>query len=40
MTTFPTKITSGEMRESGVREVLIYRRHYRCGYHTEADAHY
>ncbi|WP_354112503.1 hypothetical protein [Bradyrhizobium sp. RT3a] len=38
MTTYPTKITFGEMRESGARDVLIYCRDYRCGHHTEANA--
>ena len=29
MTTYTQKITFGEMRESGVRDVLIYRRDHR-----------
>ena len=38
MTTFPQKITFGEMRASGVRDVLIYCRDHRCSHHTEANA--
>jgi len=30
MTTAPQKITFDEMRESGVRDVLIYCRDHRC----------
>ncbi|MET4514325.1 hypothetical protein [Bradyrhizobium sp. I1.7.5] len=37
MTPYPTKITFGEMREMGVRGVLVYCRH-RCGHHTEISA--
>jgi hypothetical protein len=29
----PQKITFGEMRESGVRDVLIYCADYRCSHH-------
>ncbi len=36
--TYPQKITFGEMREMGARDVLIYRRDYRCGHRTEANA--
>jgi hypothetical protein len=36
MTTYPQKITFGEMRESGVRDVLIHYCDYRCGHHTGA----
>jgi hypothetical protein len=36
--TYPQKITFGEMRESGVREILIYCRDYRCGHHVETNA--
>lgn len=36
--TTPQKITFGEMREMGARDVLIYCRDYRCGHHTEANA--
>jgi hypothetical protein len=32
MTTYPPKITFGEMRESGVRDVLIYCRDHRCSH--------
>ena len=38
MTTYPQKITFGEMRESGVRDVLIYCRDHRCGHHIEINA--
>ena len=37
MTSYPVKITFGEMREMGVRGVLVYCRH-RCGHHTEISA--
>jgi hypothetical protein len=37
MTPYPQKITFGEMRASGVRDVLIYCRDYCCGHHTEAS---
>ncbi|MET3996685.1 hypothetical protein ACVWXN_002138 [Bradyrhizobium sp. i1.4.4] len=36
--TYPVKITFGEMREMGVRGVLIYCRDYRCSNHTKANA--
>ena len=32
MTEGPTKITFGEMREMGVRGVLVYCAHYRCSH--------
>jgi hypothetical protein len=38
MTTVPQKITFGEMRESGVRDVLIYRRDHHCSHHVETNA--
>ena len=38
MTTCETKITFGEMRESGVRDVLIYCRDHRCSHHVEVSA--
>ena len=38
MTPCPVKITLGEMRASGVRDVLIYCRDPRCSHHTEANA--
>jgi hypothetical protein len=38
MTTYTQKITFGEMRESGVRDVLIYRRDHRCSHHVETNA--
>jgi hypothetical protein len=38
MTTYTQKITFGEMRESGVRDVLIYCRDHRCSHHVENNA--
>jgi hypothetical protein len=38
MTTTPQKITFGEMRESGVRDVLIYCRDHQCSHSTEISA--
>jgi hypothetical protein len=38
VTTCPQKITFGEMRESGTRDVLIYCRDHRCGHHIEINA--
>lgn len=38
ITTHPQKITFGEMRASGARDVLIYCRDYRCGHHVETNA--
>ena len=38
MTTYPQKITFGEMRASGVRDVLIYCRDHRCSHHIEISA--
>ena len=38
MTPRPVKITFGEMRESGVRDVLVYCRDHRCSRHTETSA--
>ncbi|PSO32519.1 hypothetical protein C7G41_12795 [Bradyrhizobium sp. MOS002] len=34
----PQKITFGEMREMGVRDLLIYCRH-RCGHHADVPIH-
>jgi hypothetical protein len=34
----PPKITFGELRESGVRDVLIYCRDHRCSHHVETNA--
>jgi hypothetical protein len=31
--TYPPKITFGELRASGVRDVLIYCRDHRCSHH-------
>ena len=36
MPPYPTKITIGELRASGVRDVLIYCRDYRCSHHIES----
>jgi hypothetical protein len=36
--TCPQKITFGEMRESGVRDVLIYCRDHRCSHSTTISA--
>ena len=36
--TFPQKIIFGEMRKSGVRDVLIYCRDLRCSHHTTISA--
>ena len=38
MTTTPQKTTFGEMRESGVRDVLIYCRNHRCSHSTTLSA--
>jgi hypothetical protein len=38
MTSYPQKITFGELRASGVREVLIYCRDYHCSHSTETSA--
>jgi hypothetical protein len=38
MNTHPTKITFGEMRESGVRDVLLYCCDQRCSHHVETNA--
>jgi hypothetical protein len=34
----PQKITFGEMRESGIRYVIIYCRDHRCSHHVETNA--
>jgi hypothetical protein len=36
--TYQQKITFGEMRASGVRDVLIYCRSHRCSHHGEISA--
>jgi hypothetical protein len=36
MITYPQKITFGELRASGVRDVLVYCRDHRCSHHTAA----
>ena len=38
MLTYPEKITFGEMRNSGVRDVLVYCRNHRCSHSTTIDA--
>ena len=38
VTTYPVKITFGEMRAYGVRDVLIYCRDHRCSHHVEVNA--
>jgi hypothetical protein len=38
MTTRPQKITFGEMRASGVRDVLVCCRDHRCTLHTTISA--
>jgi hypothetical protein len=38
VTTYPQKTTFGEMRASGVRDVLIYCRGYSCGYYVETGS--
>jgi hypothetical protein len=38
VTTYPQKITFGEMRESGVGGLLIYCRDHRCSHHVETTA--
>jgi hypothetical protein len=38
MISHPVKITFGEMRASGVTEILIYCRDHRCSHHVEANA--
>ena len=38
MTTTPQKTTFGEMREFGVRDVLIYCRNHRCSHSTTLSA--
>jgi hypothetical protein len=35
---YPQKITFGEMRASGVRDVLIYCRDHRCSHHITISA--
>ena len=38
MSPYATKITFGEMRASGVREVLVYCRDHRCSHSVEISA--
>jgi hypothetical protein len=38
MPPYPTKITFGEMRTSGVRDVLVYCRDHRCSHSVEISA--
>ena len=35
---YPQKITFGELRASGARDVLIYCRDHRCSHHVETNA--
>jgi hypothetical protein len=37
-TTYPQKITFGEMRVSGTHDILIYCRDNRCGHRVETSA--
>ena len=39
MTACQQKITFGEMRDSGVRDVLVYCLDHRCSHHIEISAH-
>ena len=38
MTAYQQKITSGELRASGVRHVLVYCRDHKCSHHIEVSA--
>jgi hypothetical protein len=38
MVTRPQKITFGDLRESGVREILIYCADYKCTHHITMSA--
>jgi hypothetical protein len=38
MTPYPTKITFGEMRASGVRDMLIYCRDHHCSHSATINA--
>ena len=38
MTTYQQKITFGELRETGVRHVLVYCRDHKCSHHIEVSA--
>jgi hypothetical protein len=38
MTTYPQKIAFEELRESGVRTVLVFCRDHRCTHHIEISA--
>ena len=38
MTTYPQKITFGELRASGVRDVLVYCCDHRCCHHITISA--
>ena len=37
-TDYPQKITFGELRASGVRNVLVYCRDHHCSHHVEINA--
>ena len=38
MMTFPQKITFGEMRDAGVRDVLVYCQDHKCSHSTTISA--
>jgi hypothetical protein len=38
MTPYPLKITFGEMRASGARDVLVYCRDHHCSHHIRISA--
>lgn len=38
LTTYPRKVTFGELRETGTRDVLIYCRDYRCSHMLTLNA--
>ena len=38
MTAYQQKITFGELRETGVRNVLVYCRDYKCSHNVEISA--
>jgi hypothetical protein len=37
MTTYPQKITFGELRESGAHDISIYCRDHLCSHHVETQ---
>jgi hypothetical protein len=38
MPAYPQKITFGELRETGVHDVLVYCRDHTCSHHIEVSA--